>query len=151
MYLRSILWMLVFVLFKIRRRTSFSYFFHFWDLKLNLNFISPMLRLSISFVIWLVHLWRHSSGSSEKCLYMIDWLIMKGFSKRACVCYISVNDCTGLVIHHAVFVVCHSLILSPEFYSGSLVFLHGVFQGTSSTVSVAVSLGILGMWLCRGV
>lgn len=62
---------------------------------------------------------------------------MKG-SKYACVCYISVNDCTGLVIHHAVFVVCHSLILSPECYFGSLVFLRGVFQGTSSTVFAAL-------------
>lgn len=86
-----------------------------------------------------------SISSSKKSLCVIDLQVMKEFSSCAslCVCLPLENDSAVFVIHHSVFVSCHSLDLffPLECYSSLLnlwlVLRHGVFSGTTSMSTVA--------------
>lgn len=138
----------MFVLFKSLWTNSFSYFFSHLGCKTRIliqkwlivlvatsdNLICNLACASVD----------RSISSSKKSLCIIDLQVVE-FSSCAslCVCLPLENDSAVFVIHHSVFVSCHSLDLffSLECYSSLLnlwlVLRHGVFSGTTSMLTVA--------------
>lgn len=111
-----------------------------WDVQPEFLFKFVLVAISdnISFAIWHVHQLIAQSVHQKVSLYY--WFASN--EGVFCVCLPLVNDSAVFVIHHSVFVSCHSLdLFSLECYSSLLnlwlVLRHGVFSGTSRMLSVA--------------